>query len=262
MPVFEPLGGVRGQKLHRIVHAARKRNRAPRLAKIIEVLKKFRRAPGLGNRLLVPLFHKLQKRAHQVRPLQIEVPDHNLHRLVRASPVLPDFAVNALHAFQHRWTARELSQHRAKIEVLPPHGSHRRPQLHWINAELGQRRHAKKLGGIVGRHSGGQASHYVANLWRVEHVQTFDGEWNAPLGKFMHQFIAMVVLPIEHSKIAPPAALVVILILVLAFPLDSAGKIGSLDFFMLQVTISTSGAAAASLCFASSSRSDSSGVRR
>ena len=87
---------------------------------------------------------------------------------------------------------------------------------------------------IVGRHSGGQAGHCVADFGCIENVQTFDGEWNAPLGKFLNQFVAMVVLAIEHGKIAPAAALVfiVVLVLVLALPLDAARKVGGLDFFI------------------------------
>ncbi len=95
-----------------------------------------------------------------------------------------------------------------------------------------QRRHPKQAAGIVGRHSGRQAGHYVANLGRVEHVQTFDGEWDASLGKFMDELVAMVVLAIEHRKVAPPAALAFVFILVLALPLDSAGEVGGLDCFI------------------------------
>ena len=122
-----------------------------------------------------------------------------------------------------------------------------------------------RLAGIVGRHRGGQAGHRVADLGCIENVQTFDGEWNAPLGKFLNQFVAMVVLAIEHGKIAPAAALVLILIFVvisLRFFWMRRARSAASTSLSLQVTISTSGAAVVCpCCFASSSRSDSRGAR-
>ncbi len=110
---LESLGGVRGQKLHRVILDPRKRNCASRLYKIIEVLEKFGWAPSLGNRFLVPGFHKLHKRDDRSRPLQAKVTNHNVGRIVRANSVLLNFPVRLLNARQHRRSVRQASQHRA-----------------------------------------------------------------------------------------------------------------------------------------------------
>ena len=51
---LKSLGGVRGQKLYRVVLGAGKRNRTSRLHKIIQVLEEFGGATSFGNRFLVP----------------------------------------------------------------------------------------------------------------------------------------------------------------------------------------------------------------
>src|SRR5208282_6743009 len=76
------------------------------------------------------------------------------------------------------------------------------------------------------RYSSGQAGHYVANLGRVEYIQTFDGEWNAAFRKFMNQLFAMAVNTRKHSKLAPAAALF------LTHLLDAPRKVGGLDLLV------------------------------
>src|ERR1019366_5639002 len=68
VPELKSLGGVRGQQAHSVVLDARKGNCASCLAKTIEVLEEFRRAPSFGNGFLVPCLHELQKRDYQSRP--------------------------------------------------------------------------------------------------------------------------------------------------------------------------------------------------
>src|ERR1700674_130935 len=60
----------------------------------------------------------------------------------------------------------------------------------------------------------------------MENIQTFDGEWNAPLRKFMDQFIAMAMLAVKHCKIAPLAALLPMLFL------NPIGEVGGLDLLV------------------------------
>src|SRR4029077_3791194 len=68
-----------------------------------------------------------------------------------------------------------------------------------------------------------QARQYIADFGRMENVETFDREWDAPLRKFMNQLIAMAVLAIKHRKIAPLAALLPMLLL------NPIGEVGGLD---------------------------------
>ena len=223
---LKSLGGVRGQQAHTIFLDGRKLDLSFRLHKIIEVVEKFGGAPSFGNRFLLPRFHKLQER---VTKADRSRPKCRITMFTASPARTPSFSTS-------RRALSTLSSTAAPPASFPNtvrrSSSSRRTALIAARNSIGSMPNCgsaatrNRLAAVVRRHSRAQASHHVANLRRVEHVQSFDGEWNAPLGKFMDQLIAMVVLAIEHGKIAPLAALLLPLLL------DPAGEVGGLDFFI------------------------------
>ena len=127
MFVLESFGGVRGQQLHRVVLAARKRNRAIRLHEVVKIIEKFGGALCLVDGLCVPHFHKFHERLNQVRPLQPEMAHDKIDRMVRTNSVQFYFAVQSVKLGEECGPVRQTFKHAAETDLVSPHRLHRGP---------------------------------------------------------------------------------------------------------------------------------------
>ena len=96
-------------------------------------------------------------------------------------------------------------RNRLSFPGVPGEGPHRGPELFRINLEASQRGHPKHADVIAHRNDGIQAGKQVARLAGIGNVEPLDDKRNLSLGQFLHDFIAVGVLAVEKSEIAPPA---------------------------------------------------------